>query len=127
MTTISDSNLLTLMSELKPEGFDTYYRSPSINANEEIASFIKDMGFDYKQSTKFIDFLKAQFKRVRNEQKQVDADDHYNEAMSIRDQWLTCQSTIDRTLGLIQRSLDTDPEDSVKKLLLDLKESLEAE
>lgn len=127
MTTISDSNLLTLMSELKPEGFDTYYRSPSINANEEIASFIKDMGFDYKQSTKFIDFLKAQFKRVRNEQKQVDADDHYNEAMSIRDQWLTCQSTIDRTLGLIQRSLDTDPEDSVKKILLDLKESLEAE
>ena len=127
MTTISDSNLLTLMSELKPEGFDTYYRSPSINANEEIASFIKDMGFDYKQSTKFIDFLKAQFKRVRNEQKQVDADDHYNEAMSIRDQWLACQSTIDRTLGLIQCSLNANPEDSDKKLLLDLKESLEAE
>ena len=127
MTTISDSNLLTLMSELKPEGFDTYYRSPSINANEEIASFIKDMGFDYQQSTKFIDFLKAQFKRVRNEQKQVDADDQYDETMAIRDQWLTCQSTIDRTLGLIQRSLDTDPEDSVKKILLDLKESLEAE
>ena len=127
MTTISDSNLLTLISELKPEGFDTYYRSPSINANEEIASFIKDMGFDYQQSTKFIDFLKAQFKRVRNEQKQVDADDQYDETMAIRDQWLTCQSTIDRTLGLIQRSLDTDPEDSVKKILLDLKESLEAE
>ena len=103
MTTISDSNLLTLISELKPEGFDTYYRSPSINANEEIASFIKDMGFDYQQSTKFIDFLKAQFKRVRNEQRQADTDDHYNETMSIRDQWLTCQSTIDRTLGLIPR------------------------
>lgn len=127
MTTISDSNLLTLVSELKPEGFDTYYRSPSINANEEIASFIKDMGFDYQQSTKFIDFLKAQFKRVRNEQKQVDADDQYDETMAIRDQWLACQSTIDRTLGLIQRSLDTDPEDSVKKILLDLKQSLEAE
>lgn len=127
MTTISDGNLLTLISELKPEGFDTYYRSPSINANEEIASFIKDMGFDYQQSTKFIDFLKAQFKRVRNEQKQVDADDQYDETMAIRDQWLTCQSTIDRTLGLIQRSLDTDPEDSVKKILLDLKQSLEAE
>ena len=127
MTTISDGNLLTLISELKPEGFDTYYRSPSINANEEIASFIKDMGFDFQQSTKFIDFLKAQFKRVRNEQKQVDADDQYDETMAIRDQWLTCQSTIDRTLGLIQRSLDTDPEDSVKKILLDLKQSLEAE
>lgn len=127
MTTISDSNLLTLMSELKPEGFDTYYRSPSINANEEIASFIKDMGFDYQQSTKFIDFLKAQFKRVRNEQRQADTDDHYNETMSIRDQWLTCQSTIDRTLGLIQRSLNANPEDGAKKLLLDLKESLEAE
>lgn len=127
MTAISDSDLLTLMSELKPEGFDTCYRSPSINANEEVASFIKDMGFDYQQSTKFIDFLKAQFKRVRNEQKQVDADDQYDETMAIRDQWLTCQSTIDRTLGLIQRSLDTDPEDSVKKILLDLKQSLEAE
>ena len=127
MTTISDGNLLTLISELKPEGFDTYYRLPSINANEEIASFIKDMGFDYQQSTKFIDFVKAQFKCVRNEQKQVDADDQYDETMAIRDQWLTCQSTIDRTLGLIQRSLDTDPEDSVKKILLDLKESLEAE
>ena len=127
MTVISDSDLLTLMSELKPEGFDTCYRSPSINANEEVASFIKDMGFDYQQSTKFIDFLKAQFKRVCNEQKQVDADDQYDEAMSIRDQWLACQSTIDRTLGLIQRSLNANPEDSAKKLLLDLKESLEAE
>ena len=127
MTTISDGNLLTLISELKPEGFDTYCCSPSINENEEVAIFIKDMSFDYKQSTKFIDFLKAQFKRVRNEQKQVDADDQYDETMAIRDQWLTCQSTIDRTLGLIQRSLDTDPEDSVKKILLDLKQSLEAE
>ena len=127
MTAISDSDLLTLMSELKPECFDKYYSSPTINDNEEIASFIKDMGFDYKQSTKFIDFLKTQFKRIRNEQKQVDADDHYNEAMSIRDQWLTCQSVIDRTLGLIQRSLDADPEDNFKKILLDLKQSLEAE
>lgn len=127
MTTISDSDLLTLMSELKPEGFDTYCCLPSINENEEVASFIKDMRFDYKQGTKFIDFLKTQFKRVRNEQKQVDADDQYDETMAIRDQWLTCQSTIDRTLGLIQRSLDADPEDNFKKILLDLKQSLEAE